>query len=279
MSHSNENLCETHIIGSTTREYIVSKPASQALALYSIELAGISYARAPFRFVRLRPARFQLLICLQGSGQVLIDDQWQLCTPGMAYLTPPGVLHAYHACDDQDAWKVCWLNYMPHHERTLIAGEKPVLLAAEAPELALAIEGLYHEHMGHAEDVIMQQWAQMIHRYAQRIIHREQFDMRLSQLWKTVDANLAYSWNGEELATVLNMSSEHLRRLCQQQCGHSPMRHVTMMRMQRAMALLVNESYSIAAIARNIGYENPFAFSTAFKRFAGVSPSIYRNNP
>lgn len=51
-------------------------------------LAGTSYAYGPFAFVRHCPAYSQILISLEGSGEVLINGEWLTCGPGMVYLTP-----------------------------------------------------------------------------------------------------------------------------------------------------------------------------------------------
>ncbi len=283
MINFNADLRETHIIGEQTREYIIGQPAVKALSQHQIALAGISYAFPPFTFVRPKPTMSQLLVCLDGEGEVWVDGQWQICKPGMAYLTPSGAPHAYHALATQPekAWKICWVMYTETHigqgERPVIVSEQPILTEVEPYELALAIDGLYHEYIGSADDLIMQQWAQLLNIYAQRMIGRPRIDMRLQQLWKHVDARLAAHWDSEQLARLLGVSSEHMRRLCQRQYGHSPMKHVTIMRMQRAMALLASGSYRIEDVATYIGYENPFAFSTAFKRYTGISPSAYRN--
>jgi transcriptional regulator GlxA family with amidase domain len=55
------------------------------------------------------------------------------------------------------------------------------------------------------------------------------------------------------------------------------MEHVTHVRMRRADTLLQSTSVKIAAIARMAGYENEFAFSTAFRRAHGVPPSARRS--
>jgi AraC-like DNA-binding protein len=54
------------------------------------------------------------------------------------------------------------------------------------------------------------------------------------------------------------------------------MRYVTLLRMRHAAALLASDSYSVEDVARQVGYENAFAFSTAFKRLMGDSPTGYR---
>lgn len=49
-------------------------------------------------------------------------------------------------------------------------------------------------------------------------------------------------------------------------------------RMQQAQQLLLNSSLSIAGIAAVVGYRNPEAFSTAFRRRFGISPKAYQVN-
>jgi AraC-like DNA-binding protein len=44
------------------------------------------------------------------------------------------------------------------------------------------------------------------------------------------------------------------------------------LKMEKAMALLVNREYSIAEIADKLGYANQFYFSSVFKRYTGMSP-------
>ena len=46
--------------------------------------------------------------------------------------------------------------------------------------------------------------------------------------------------------------------------------------MERAAALLMFSGTAVAAVATQVGYDNAFAFSTAFKRVWGMSPATYR---
>ena len=49
--------------------------------------------------------------------------------------------------------------------------------------------------------------------------------------------------------------------------------------MREAAALLSSESYKLAEVARRVGYDNVFAFSTAFKRQFGTAPAYFRRAP
>jgi AraC-like DNA-binding protein len=267
---------ETHIVGQHTRERMVSSSSCAPLRVLGIYLTGLSDAQFGFHFVRGNPNFSQLLLCEAGWGHVLIDGKWQRCGAGMGYLTPPRALHAYHAVEGVP-WKVCWVTYAEKEaRRPVVASKTPVLIEVDPQPLRAAIEGLYREFVGPAENAFLNQWAELVNAYAQRAAGPLAPDAWLWRLWETVDAELARAWDVEDLATRAGISAEHLRRLCHQQIGRSPMKHVTHLRMRRAAALLGSGSYSIEEVSRQVGYDNAFAFSTAFKRTTGVSPSDYR---
>lgn len=276
MGKNNMDLRETHIIGPSTREQIVSPRTCPSLGLYGIELTGISSALPPFRMTRLRPQFSHLLVCISGCGNVRLEAKWACCEPDMAYVTPSGPSHGYRALAGT-CWEFAWVSYKPQGEAQTIGPKEPVLLPADPQPLAAAILGLYRESLGAAEPSVMHHWTHLVSVYAQRVLASTDADSRLRALWETVDARLSHPWTVEELAAQIPASGEHLRRLCRIGHGCSPMRHVTYLRMRRAAALLSSRALTIEAVATQVGYENPFAFSTAFKRHIGLSPSEYRH--
>ena len=95
------------------------------------------------------------------------------------------------------------------------------------------------------------------------------------KLWNRVEPQLDRRWNLTEMAGIAHVSEEHLRRLCRRRYG-KPHAALTFLRIQRAKYLLSSTDDKIDSIARAVGYENPFTFSTLFKRWIGWSPSRYR---
>lgn len=275
MGENNMDLRETNMVGRQTRESIVDPQTCPALSLYGIELTGLSQAAAPFQFVRRQPRASQILACVSGRGEVWLGDDWARCAAGEAYLTPPGAPHGYRAVEGV-RWRLAWVTYAGPYPAP--GTERPSLALLDPRPLADAIQGLHREAVGVAEPAIMHQWAHLVHAYAQRVLGPDGggAEGRLRALWERVDAHLAHPWAVEELAREAGTSGEHLRRLCRSQTGRSPMRHVTHLRMRRAAALLSTQSYTVEAVAQQVGYENPFAFSTAFKRHMGLPPSAYR---
>jgi transcriptional regulator GlxA family with amidase domain len=139
-----------------------------------------------------------------------------------------------------------------------------------------AIEGLIHESFSVAQPVMLQSWVDLIHRYVLRFAAPLERDDRLHLLWERVLAHLGENWTLARLAKEAGYSSEHLRRLCRQQLGRSPMHQVIYLRMRRATELLAASGKTIEAIAAEVGYSNPFVFSNTFTKWIGWRPSEYR---
>jgi len=86
----------------------------------------------------------------------------------------------------------------------------------------------------------------------------------------------AENWTLELLADRVGLSRSALHERFLQFIGMPPMQYLTNWRMQIASRLLLQTHAPLAAIAVDAGYESESAFSRAFKRSAGVPPSVWR---
>ena len=125
---------------------------------------------------------------------------------------------------------------------------------------------------------MLHHWIELIHGFVARAARPYQGDDRLWRVWKEVGRDLARDWKLKDLEGIAHLSQEHLRRLTKQQLGRSPIQQITHLRMRRAVARLATSEDKVETIAREVGYENPFTFSNAFKRWTGKRPSDYRND-
>jgi AraC-like DNA-binding protein len=57
--------------------------------------------------------------------------------------------------------------------------------------------------------------------------------------------------------------------------GRSPQQQLMWLRMRKAAELLMEGNRKIQSIANAVGYQNPFVFSSTFKRMMGWAPSEY----
>ena len=204
MLNINGNLREKHIIGTGTRERMVSAQICSSLGRRGIYLTGISHADSSFFFARQAPVLCQILVCLGGSGLVLSGGEWLRCEPGMAYLTPIGKPHAYRTASESGVWEIAWVLYAGvsgNRSDPLSHLETPLVTEINPEPLADVIRGLYDEAMNAAGDQgILEEWTSLLDAQARRIAQPSGMDSRLRRLWATVAADPAHGWTIESLA-------------------------------------------------------------------------------
>ena len=79
-----------------------------------------------------------------------------------------------------------------------------------------------------------------------------------------------------ELAHQVGLNDRKLKQGFRQLFGTTVFGYLQDYRMGQAKQLLEEDSLSVAAIATSVGYRNPEAFSTAFRRKFSVSPKAYQ---
>ena len=258
------------------RPWIENFAVCPALNQYHIIHVGIMEAVAPTRIVRTKQSTTYFLATFEGRGKVLVDGVWRICGPGTACLLPAHTLNAFAALPG-GVWKFCWVCYQqPAEQRPIAGASSPVLAKYEAVPLQAAITGLLHESRNGVQPGIIQNWVDLIHNYMLRFAQPLEQDDRLRLLWERVASTLGEKWNLSRLTKESGYSREHLRRLCRSQLGRGPMHQVTHLRIRRASELLRKTELTMESIAAEVGYQNAFVFSNAFKKSIGWRPSEYR---
>ncbi len=103
-------------------------------------------------------------------------------------------------------------------------------------------------------------------------------DVRLSRVIEYMRENLARQMTITELANVAAVSPFHFCRLFTSVIGKSPHRYLVDRRMQKGEALLRTTTIPLAEIASLCGYARTNAFSSAFQRQFGVTPTSHRRD-
>jgi AraC-like DNA-binding protein len=89
-------------------------------------------------------------------------------------------------------------------------------------------------------------------------------------------ARPSYAWTLEELASEVAASRSALADRFANLVGCPPIQYLAQWRMQIAAKRLADPSVKIATIAHEVGYDSEAAFSRAFKKLVGRSPSQWR---
>jgi AraC-like DNA-binding protein len=101
-------------------------------------------------------------------------------------------------------------------------------------------------------------------------------DPVLAPALAAMHASPEHKWTLLELARAAQVSISLLDERFRAVLGLAPIRYLTGWRMHLATDLLRSTDLGVAAVARRVGYESEEAFSRAFKRETGNSPSTWR---
>ncbi len=281
--------CDTEIFGESTkweavradtgdsRSWLADAPVCPFLKTHHIAHVGRMWASQPFEVIRAEASGTFALIGIEGEGEILIDGDWRTVVANEICLLP-AFAHTGIRAKNGGIWKFAWVRYEEERERApILSSNSPVIHQGTALPLSYAIAGLAAE-LKHdsSEPATLHHWVELIHGFVTRAARPYQGDDRLWRVWIEVEKDLTRNWRLEDLGKIAHLSQEHLRRLAHQQLGRSPVQHVTYLRMRRAIELLTSSDDKIETIACEVGYENPFTFSNAFKRWTGRRPSDYR---
>ena len=277
-----------------------NEPATP-LQPYSKLLAGHFHQHGRYSARRPRGTSDWLLIyTVAGAGRFGLagpGDAELLTRPGDAVLLAPGTPHDYGLPANAPgkplgSWELLWAHFLPRPDW-------PDDLLRSWPAVA---SGVFHLHL---EDKALRRRATrrlaQMHRFslgsgpcavALGLNALEEVlllldaahprsgttptDPRVARAADILCQNLVQPPTLPALARSVGLSSSRLAHLFTAALGRPPARYLEEQRLRRASLLLANTGRTVAEIAADVGFANPFYFSLRFKRHMGRNPRAYR---
>ncbi|MEW9554925.1 AraC family transcriptional regulator [Nonomuraea sp. NPDC050783] len=109
--------------------------------------------------------------------------------------------------------------------------------------------------------------------------YRALTDPAIGEALRLMHADPAHRWTVAGLAAKVGMSRAAFAQRFTALAGRPPLGYLTDWRMTLAADLLRDTDQTVAGVARQVGYQDAFAFSVAFKRARGRTPSEWRASP
>ena len=216
-----------------------------------------------------------------------IDARWCFGTSAHdVTLIGPSVSHCYAVAPDAESWELLWAHFIP------LAHWKPWLAW---PQVASGIGRLSIESLDrrtriihdlktahdvrssyyHYRDQLAINSLESVLLWCTTLISRNEnplLDDRIRECLETIRHRLAEPLSIQELAQACHLSPSRFAHLFKEQMHVTPQKFIEQQRIDRATELLQHSSYSIAQIARRVGFDDPFYFSRRFKHRTGQSP-------
>ncbi|MDX1957424.1 MAG: AraC family transcriptional regulator [Leptospiraceae bacterium] len=137
---------------------------------------------------------------------------------------------------------------------------------------------------GIGSDILIQRFADIILYYSLRHILEKKLvkgnwlrvmnDEKLLVALEALHSNFQNDWSLRTLSGKVGISTVTLTKKFKQFLKTTPMDYLASLRIEKGRNLLKNEKLNLEEVAKNVGYSNGFAFSKAYKRINGVSPSL-----
>ena len=238
----------------------------------------------------------------RGSGDWLLiytaGGSGRIATPAGAFALPVGEAILYAPTDYQDyrtdpvvgRWRLQWSHFKPK------PGWHPYL---NWPINAIGVSQL-HLPKGEVRDAFARALLRTIRVLRRRVPNAGDFaanaleeallwarlaaprgewmqlDPRVRRAMDYLAENLRQPFDLEALARHCGLSVSRLAHLFKGEAGLSPQRFFEQQRMRQAGQLLGVTGLTIAEIAAEVGYDDPFYFTNRFRRHTGISPSAFR---
>ncbi|MBO0609937.1 AraC family transcriptional regulator [Myceligenerans salitolerans] len=104
-------------------------------------------------------------------------------------------------------------------------------------------------------------------------------DTEVAEVVAALAAEPGERWTLDRMAGLVHLSRSALTERFRRATGHSPMRMLREVRMNRARTLLTEQCLPVTRVAFEVGYGSVAAFSRAFAADHGLSPLAWRTAP
>lgn len=267
-------ICKKYILAPECREEYIANSLSKSSP---IGFGGRSYLRNYYHIYRPDPDDMRLIFSLKGTGTLKIKGHVYSLKAGDVFLLPKNISHEYWL--ENDYWEIAWLAFVSDFDSDKLTG--PLIQKTEIG----SIIGEIITQLSISKDLIISsQLMQLLESYfnlqleAFYNIHESDENIKFKKLYSYVAKNLDYNWHLASLMQrgSLHYSKVHFNRLCIKFWGNPAIQTVIKLRLNEAARLLKYTDYPVKLIASRVGYSNQYAFSNAFKRHYGISPSRFR---
>nr|WP_314460454.1 AraC family transcriptional regulator [uncultured Clostridium sp.] len=228
---------------------------------------------------------YLLQYTLDGTGMFETEDHTYILSPGTAFfITFPDCSRYYLA--ENDSWKYFYMHFDGEmgdyfFQRIQALAGKTFSIANTSQAILLFLEEFQAVKAGkkygrYDSGIFLYQFLTMLMRELETPL-RSAKNACVEDAVKWLQKNYKYQIGLSQMCRELDVSLPHLTRQFHLQTGVSPLKHLTSLRLEHAISLLLNTSMNLEAIAVECGYSNSNYFSKVFRKNMGISPAQYRN--
>jgi AraC-like DNA-binding protein len=261
-------------------------------ALFPIYITHIGYfPQAKFHYCERREGCEDniLFYCVKGKGHYVADDKKFEVTANQFVLIPATSHYLRYWADKDDPWSIYWVHFTGesiaafNESLNLSISKGPISIPVNLKGIEIW-QSMYNSfEMGYSMENVCNATFCLYHFIAMFIfpdkhLKTEQTDNDniINKTIRFMKDNLRKKLSVEDLAANHKLSASHFSSLFKKNTGISPIDYFIHLKMQKACQLLYANELKIKDLAVTLGYDDPYYFSRAFKKYLGLSPEQYK---
>lgn len=234
-----------------------------------------------------------LVATVAGLGYVRIGTERRVLRRGDLLLIAPDTPQEYGYLEDDSEWRNIWVHARPrpHWAQWLVwpAVQKGIMILAAGDGFG-SVEAELHNVLEAARLTHRLRHDLALNSFERALILCDALnplragavlDSRIAKALVMIAENLAAPVSVNQLSRAVGLSRSRFSVLFAAQTAMSPQAYVESQRLTRAAQMLAVTGWPIRNIAVEVGFADPYYFSTRFRRHFGMPPKAYRarSNP
>ena len=223
------------------------------------------------------------LYCLEGEGWIKINGKTITLTPNTAFIIPKNTGHKYGS-SLKDAWSIYWIHFSGNYATTLYkrfstSGDEDTKIAFDENRITQLNEIIKLLESDLSDEKIELTHFRLIS-FLSSLCYTNTLDNniddKISLSISFMKAHLNEILTIEILANQACYSISRYSELFKQKTGYSPIQFFNRLKIQKSCEYLYFTNLNIKEICKEVGIDDPYYFSRAFKKQIGVSPMQYK---
>lgn len=227
-------------------------------------------------------------IVLEGKGYYSINNQKYYLESGQGFIIPPGVSTFYQA-NNENPWSYIWLGVggdkiEDYFQKLGLYNNHFGFDVSNSEEFkALIFETLAYDSDNFIDEIRLQKQTFRFIELLIKSISNKGATIKTKKMnhyvIKAIKLISEDSYKNISVATIserLSLNPSYLSRLFKKEVGMSIKEYINHIRITTSNDLLTSTNYSIQEISEIVGFSTSQNFSKAFKKYHGITPTLYR---
>ncbi|UVF02975.1 AraC family transcriptional regulator [Streptococcus equinus] len=251
---------------------------------YGAEICAKNYSFGPT--VR---DNYVLHFIVDGKGKFTIDGITTQLKTGDMFILPKGKV-AFYQADGEHPWTYLWVGFSGSKAENILSKTQLLdhyfchsTLESKVLDQIVKLTQFRDQKLDDVTELqLIAELYKLLAFLMEELPSKSMSDSNIliqnyiKQTKKIIHTQYSKTLKVSQIAKKLNLNRSYLYKIFKEETGYSIKDYLGQIRMEKSADLLINTTFHISEVANAVGFPDALAFSKAFKKHFGQSPSNYR---